>query len=138
MPPLSRYMIRMALLHLAFGFLAGGLMLAHKAFPYAPWVMRLLPWHIHSLFLGWTVQLAFGVAYWIFPRFALERPGDPRGRAGWAWASFGLLNAGVLSAGLAGAAGWGIGLALGAGLEAMGVLAFVIHLWPRVRPAIIQ
>ncbi|WP_322799140.1 hypothetical protein [Thermoflexus sp.] len=138
MPPLSRYMIRMALWHLAFGFLIGGLMLAHKAFPYAPWVMRLLPWHIHSLFIGWTVQLAFGVAYWIFPRFALERPGDPRGRTGWAWASMGWLNAGVLGAGLAGATGWGIGIALGVGLEALGVLAFVIHLWPRVRPAIIR
>ncbi|HXF70493.1 MAG TPA: hypothetical protein VNK89_11890 [Thermoflexus sp.] len=138
MPPLSRYMIRMALAHLAFGFLIGGLMLAHKAFPYAAWVMRLLPWHIHSLFIGWTLQLAFGVAYWIFPRFALERPGDPRGRAGWAWASGVLLNAGVFIAGLSGAIGWGMGLALGGVLEALGVFAFVVHLWPRIRPAIPQ
>jgi hypothetical protein len=84
MPPLSRYMVRLALLHLALGFFFGGLMLAHKAFPIAPWAMRLLPWHIHGLLIGWTIQLAFGVAYWIFPRFALERPGDPRGRVGWA------------------------------------------------------
>lgn len=136
MPPLSVYMVRMALIHLAFGFLLGGLMLAHKAFPYAPEVIRLLPWHIHSLFLGWTIQLAFGVAYWIFPRFALERPGDPRGRAAWAWASLVLLNAGVLVAGLSGAIGWGVGLAGGAALEALGVLAFAIHLWPRIRPAV--
>ncbi len=137
MPPLSRYMVRLALLHLALGFFFGGLMLAHKAFPIAPWAMRLLPWHIHGLLIGWTIQLAFGVAYWIFPRFALERPGDPRGRAGWARASLVLLNAGVLCAGPAGAMGWGPGLALGSALETLGVLAFVIHLWPRVRPAVL-
>jgi hypothetical protein len=48
-----------------------------------------------------------------------------------------LLNAGVLCAGPAGAMGWGPGLALGSALETLGVLAFVIHLWPRVRPAIL-
>ena len=52
MPPLSRYMVRLALLHLALGFFFGGLMLAHKAFPIAPWAMRLLPWHIHGLLIG--------------------------------------------------------------------------------------
>ncbi len=139
MPRLSRWMVRAAFLHLAYGFLFGGLMLLQKAWPLYPQAMALLPWHIHAMLIGWTVQFAFGVAFWIFPRFALERPGDPRGRTGLAWAAFGLLNAGVV---LAGAGAWiplpaAAGLPfLGATLEAAGVGAFLIHLWPRIRPAV--
>ncbi|MCB0052912.1 MAG: hypothetical protein KDE24_25585, partial [Caldilinea sp.] len=82
------------------------------------------------LLMGWTVQLAFGVAFWILPRWQTQR-GDVRP----AWAAFILLNSGIWLVVLA---GWFNGsawlLAAGRLLEAVAVLAFVSHVWPRVKP----
>ena len=68
MPHLSRLFMRAALVYLGFGFTLGALLLANKGIPFAPFVWGLLPAHIEFLLLGWFLQLAFGVAYWILPR----------------------------------------------------------------------
>jgi hypothetical protein len=131
MPRLSVWMIRAALTHLGIGFLFGGLMLANKGVPFEPRLWRLLPVHIDLLLIGWLLQLAMGVAFWIAPRFS-DRP-----RYGRAWlvgAAFILLNSGVLLSaggdwsGTPGATlvGWGCILTAG--------LCFVIHLVPRIKP----
>jgi hypothetical protein len=65
------------LVPLALGVLIGGLLLANKALPFWPWLWRLRAAYIQLLLLGWTVQFAFGVAFWILPR--LMASGD-RGR----------------------------------------------------------
>lgn len=134
MPRLSRYMVRASLVHLVTGFLIGGLMLAHKAVPVHPAVPALLGWHVHALLFGWTVQLAFGVAYWTFPRLASWGFAHPRGYPGPAWAAFFLINGGVLLAGPGGLIGGPPAGALGTLLEVLGVGAFGLHLLPRLRP----
>lgn len=131
MPRLSRWFIRAALLYLAMGFTIGALMLANKGMPFAAWLWRLRSTHIEVLLVGWTMQLALGVAYWILPRF-----GGKRGDETSAWAAFGLLNVGVLLVGLEAALGLAplVGLA-GKLAEVAAAAAFARHAWPRIKPA---
>lgn len=134
MPRLSVWFLRAALLHLAVGFTFGALLLWNKALPLAPQASaltwRLLPAHMEILLVGWTVQLALGVSFWILPRWQSAR-GDERP----AWVAFFLLNAGVL---LVAAAAFAPGLAwvaaLGRTLEVGAAAAFALHAWPRVKP----
>ncbi len=97
MPRLSVWLIRTALIYLAAGFTFGALLLFHKGVPLTPSMWRLLPAHIEFVLIGWTMQLAMGVAFWILPRFAR---GTARGDERWVWAAYMLLNAGVLAVGL--------------------------------------
>ena len=132
MPRLSVWMIRTALIHLAIGFALGALLLAQRGMPLSPMIPRLRPAHIELLLLGWTVQLAMGVAFWILPRFRL---GAERGDERPAWLAYGLLNAGVASAALGGAGLAWSGLQLwGRCAEALAAGAFAVHAWPRVKP----
>ena len=73
MPRLSVWSIRTAMLYLGLGFLWGALMLFEKGAPVAPSLLRLLPMHIEFVLIGWTMQLAMGVAFWILPRFSHGR-----------------------------------------------------------------
>ncbi len=134
MPRLSVWYLRAALLHLATGFTFGALLLWNKAQPFGAqigaWTWRLLPAHMEFLLIGWTVQLALGVAYWILPRWRSQR-GDVRP----AWAAFFMLNAGVLivtAAPIVPALTWPV--ALGRALEVAAAAAFAWHAWPRVKP----
>jgi hypothetical protein len=129
-PRLSCWFIRAALIYLALGFTLGSLLLFHKGVPLHPLVWRLLPAHIEFLLLGWTAQLALGVAFWILPRFGGSR-GDERP----AWAAFVLLNAGVWLAGAgASLAAPGVIPFLGRAAEVGAAVAFAVHAWPRIRP----
>ncbi|MEZ4614036.1 MAG: hypothetical protein R2867_00780 [Caldilineaceae bacterium] len=96
MPRLSIWLVRAALCHLFVGFTIGALLLAHKGIPFAPWLWRLLPAHMEFLLLGWTLQLAMGVAFWILPRFYTTRP-----RSWLVWLAWAALNSGVLLVALA-------------------------------------
>jgi cbb3-type cytochrome oxidase subunit 1 len=131
MPRLSVWFIRSALCYLAIGLLAGAVLLANRDVSLGPWVAHLRPVHIEFLLMGWTVQLALGVAFWILPRY---RTGAERGREELAWISYGLLNTGVITA----AAGPAVGLPpavplLGHAAEALAAAAFSLHAWPRVK-----
>lgn len=130
MPRLSRLFVRAALASLVAGYGLGAVVLAAKGLGGPGWAWRLLPWHMELLLVGWSIQLAMGVAYWILPRFQYHR-GDPRP----AWLALVLVNAGV--------AVIGVGAALGAppwvpwagrAIEAAAVAAFAAHAWPRVKP----
>lgn len=130
MPRLSCWFIRAALVYLAVGFTFGALILFNKGVPLTPMLWRLLPVHIEFLLLGWTGQLAIGVAFWILPRFSSQR-----GRPGAAYLAFFLLNIGVLLA--------SIGpllavptplLVMGRVAEAGSAVALAVHAWPRVKP----
>ena len=130
MPRLSIWMVRTALSYLLLGFTFGALLLAHKGIGLHPMLWRLLPLHIEFLLIGWTLQLAMGVAYWILPRFLSKR-----GREGLAWVAYLLLNSGlcciVLSVVIP---TWGGVAAVGRGLEALAAIAFALHAWPRIKP----
>lgn len=130
MPRLSCWFIRAALLYLAGGITLGALLLFHKGIPFQPFAWRLLPTHIEFLLFGWTVQLAMGVAFWIFPRFWRSRGNEKP-----AWLAFGLINLGVWLA--------GVGplldtppllILLGRLAEAGAALAFATHAWSRIKP----
>jgi hypothetical protein len=138
MPLVSRVMVRTALLHLALGSTIGGLLLAEKGLGLLPWLWLLRPSHVHLLLVGWTVQLACGVAVWMLPR--LDAAGD-RGNLGLVWLCYGALNGGValaaLHAPLAAALGgvppaWP--LVVAGLLYAVAALAAVAHVWRRVLP----
>jgi hypothetical protein len=96
MPRLSCWFLRASLLYLAVGFTLGALLLFHKGIPLHPALWRLLPPHIEFVLLGWTMQLAMGVAFWILPRY---RQGSEHGREVTAGLAFVLLNGGVLMVG---------------------------------------
>jgi hypothetical protein len=126
---LSVWFIRTGLVHLGLGFSVGALLLFHKGVPLAAALWRMLPLHIELVLVGWTVQLGMGVAFWILPRW-----GTARGNEALAWLAYGLLNAGVLSAGLGQWLGGPAAVpGLGRGLELLAALAFALHAWPRVK-----
>lgn len=130
MPRLSVWIIRAALLHLGVGFTFGALMLSNKGIPFEWRIWRLVPTHMELLILGWTLQLAMGVAFWIMPRFSGQ---DRYRRVPAAWAAFGLLNAGIIVVAIAGWVG-GAELALvGRIAELLSALLFGYHLWPRIK-----
>ncbi|MDX1663777.1 MAG: hypothetical protein R3272_08285 [Candidatus Promineifilaceae bacterium] len=130
MPPLSIWYTRVATVHLLTGFTIGALMLANKGVAFAPWLWRLRPAHMELLLLGWLVQFAMGVAFWIVPR-RWEQP--RRGNVIGARIALVLLNAGVVLVVLGSLVQDLPALtAVGRLLELLAALAFVSHIWPRV------
>lgn len=132
MPRLSVWMVRAALLHLGIGFTIGAVMLYNKGNPIDPSIWRFLAAHIDFLLLGWTMQLAMGVAFWIMPRFS----GDRKYGVEWlAWLAMILVNAGVIA--VAGSSWGGVGanfmMLAGRSAELLAAVTFAIHIWPRIR-----
>jgi cbb3-type cytochrome oxidase subunit 1 len=130
MPRLSQWMVRAAFGYLLLGFTVGALLLAHKGLPLHPILWSWLPAHIEFLLLGWIVQLAMGVAFWILPRF-WEKPSRPR--ENFALAAFVLLNLGIwlVVAGTTFQLGRGALLA-GRVVELGAVVLFGVHGWGRI------
>lgn len=138
MPTLSRWCVRAALAYLVVGMGMGSWMLIVQARrghgPGAPWAAL----HAHLLLVGFLLLLIFGVAFWMFPKVAGQRPGREVG-----WVAFYLLNAGLLLRVLAeplsdrgrGAAVWDVLLGVAAVLPALAAVAFAFAVWPRVRAA---
>ncbi|HZD10167.1 MAG TPA: hypothetical protein VE553_02405 [Candidatus Binatia bacterium] len=130
MPRLSRYLVRLALIHLGAGFTIGALMLANKGLSFDAGLWRLRPAHIEILVVGWLIQFAMGVAFWIAPRF-WEKP--VRGNVAGAWLAMILLNAGVWTVAVSSCSGLPAGFVLaGRLLEGFAALSFGWHLWPRI------
>ncbi len=131
MTRLSVWPVRTALIYLGVGFLIGALMLFEKGARIDPALLSMLPMHIEFVMIGWTLQLAMGVAFWILPRFSR---GAAHGNQTLGWMAYGLLNIGVLSV--------GIGLWLnvppivpliGRLAELLAAISFMLHAWPRIK-----
>ena len=137
MPTLSRYFLRGGLLCLALGMVPGGIILLQKGTGWLPFAWILLPAHTYLVLIGGISQCTLGVCYWILPRVGGR---TTRGNTTLAWLSYALLNAalglvvfhlpiqafyGATAANLA-FAGAGI-------LQSLAALAFVLHIWPRIR-----
>jgi len=131
MPRLSVWFVRCSLIYLFLGFTFGGLILANKGFPFAPWVWSLLPAHMEFLLLGWMVQLTMGVAFWILPRF---RSGSPRGNIELVWSAFVILNMGIVLVAVQPFFSMAWLTQTGRILETVSVLLFVLASWQRVKP----
>lgn len=134
MPRLSVWFIRASLVYLAIGFTFGALILANKGLGFYPVVWNALPIHIEVLLLGWFVQFAFGVAFWILPRLKQD---SPRGNETLILVAFVMLNLGIVliivetifkAQGLE----W-----IGRLAEVVGVAAFIVGSWQRVKPTIV-
>lgn len=135
MPRLTVCMVRAALLHLAAGFLVGGFLLWEKGVGGIPWAWRLRALHVHLLTLGWVLQLAWGVAFWMLPRFTTTQDGkmvQRRGRERWAWAAFILINLATMSV-VAGIFEGRIAPVLAMTLMVVATLCFAIHAFPRIK-----
>jgi hypothetical protein len=131
-------MVKTSLAWLLSGFVLGGLMMVDRVVP-GSWRAWLLPTHGHMLFVGWFVQFAIGIAYWLLPR--KRRPEMPVGyRENLAFIGWGMLNAGLLlrvvgepmeRVGDAGTVSISI-LSISAVLQVAAILMFIAQLWPRI------
>lgn len=127
MPTVTQWALRTALGCAALTMVVG-VLLAWPGAPALPY-----PTYLHLFTVGWLSNLIFGVAHWMFPRASAERP---RGNVRFAWAGWGLLNAGlvlrVAGEGLLGAQ-FPVALLVSALLQLLAIWAWVVHLWPRVK-----
>jgi hypothetical protein len=128
-PSLSVRFVRASLLYLLVGFTLGALLLAQKGISFYPPIWLVFPVHIEFLLVGWLIQLAMGVGFWIFPRFGT---GAARGNERLISAAFWLLNTGLLLAALQ---IW-LSFALVAArlLESAAIIVYVSGSWSRIKP----
>jgi hypothetical protein len=131
MPRLSCWFIRASLIYLTVGFTLGALLLAYKGLPFLPALWLVLPAQIEFLLVGWVVQLALGMAFWILPRFG---QGEPRGNERLIWLSFVLLNLGILLVSMQAIIPLPYLPLSGRVFEIAGVAAFIGGSWKRIRP----
>ena len=139
MPRLSQLIIRTALVWLAVGYTIGGLLLLNKGIPLLPWLWTLRFTHVHLLLVGWMVQVACGVAFWILPRLDA---GGSRGNERLGWLCYAALNIGVVLAALHDPLTMVIGesaitrsmLVIAGVLYIIAITAFVAHAARRVVP----
>ena len=144
MPLLTRCAIRMALLYLLLGFVIGGLLISAKAGVVDVRAWLWLPSHVDLLLVGWMIQMAIGMAYWILPRLRMSAQADhlTRGCSVLAWLAFVLLNVGLgLAAGLGILRYWLPDLLwlsntfpLGIVLQVLALIIFATYAWSRVIP----
>lgn len=138
MPSLTRWYIKIALVYFFLALVAGIFLAARQVWTNLLPSTDLSPVYIHLLVEGWITMLIIGVAFWMFPIYTHEQP---RGSLRLGWASFILLNFGLLlriivepASGMAGASHyWGGLLAAAAVLQWLGGIAFVANIWARVK-----
>jgi hypothetical protein len=83
-----------SLLYFCGGFLLGGLLLIAEASG-ATWGSAYSVVHAHILFVGWFVQFAIGIAYWLLPR--RKTPEKPLGyNTSLAYVAYSLANVGMV------------------------------------------
>ena len=135
MPLLTRLLIKTSFVYLFLGLMLGILLVIQREG--LPSAAGLFPIYFHLLAIGWLSSLIFGIGYWMFPNFSLEKP---RGCETLGWAVFILMNAGLLPRAVAeplsrrypgGVRGWL--LLVSAVLQWMAGLSFVINSWGRIK-----
>ncbi len=138
MPPLSRAFIKAGLIDFILALIAGALTVARPVITSLPPTISLLyPVYLHLLMVGWVTQLIMGVGYWMFPKLTKE---TPRGSERLGWATFILLNVGLVLRALSEPLvvvkpEWNLGwvLALSAVLQLIAGWGFVINTWRRIK-----
>ena len=137
MPILTRLFIKTSFLYLIAALFIGAALVGRSVWHLPPWLAGLSPVYFHLLMVGWVTQLIFGVAYWMLPKYSQKQP---HGFDSVWWATFGLLNAGVLLRAVAEplrtvspTALWGWLLAASAILQWLAGIAFVFNAWLRTK-----
>jgi len=131
MPRQSVWFVKASLAYLAAGFTFGGLMLANKGILISPFLFTLLPAHMEFLLIGWMVQLAMGVVFWIVPRFSGAKP---RGKVYLIILAFWLLNLGIGLVALQPYVNVDGLTFTGRSMEAVAVICFGVGTWKRIKP----
>lgn len=137
MPILTRLFIKTSFLYLIVALLIGVLLVGRSVWQLPAWLAGLSPVYFHLLMVGWVTQLIFGVAYWMLPKYSQQQP---HGFDSVWWATFWLLNIGVLLRAIAeplratpSTALWGWLLATSAVLQWLAGIAFVFNAWLRTK-----
>jgi hypothetical protein len=137
MPPLTRWFIKTSLICFVAALLVGVALMAQSGLGLSIPIPSLGPVFFHLFMVGWVAQLIFGVVYWMFPKYSREKP---RGSESLGWATYILLNAGLLFRFLGEPlhtaqpeARWGWLLAVSAVAQWLAGLAFVANTWGRVK-----
>ncbi len=141
MPRITRVFIKTALVYFVAALLIGVLLAVRAFVPALDVLSGLWPVYWHLFMVGWVTQLIAGVAYWMFPKFSRAQP---RGSDTLAWATYALLNAGLLLRALG--EPWlaapppglspellRVSVAASALLQWAGGMAFVANTWLRVK-----
>lgn len=137
MPPLTRWFIKSSLVFFVAALITGLAQSARSVIEVPELFGALGPVYFHLFLVGWISQLIFGVVFWMFPKYSMERP---RGSETLGWVTFGCINLGLVLRAISeplvaqGASGvWGWLLGLSALLQWVGGMAFVTNTWPRVK-----
>jgi hypothetical protein len=139
MPPLSRWYIKLALAYFVAALAVGALQVLQAPLRLPAVLAVTGPAYVHMLVVGWITQMIFGVAYWMFPRYA-PPPAAPRGNNALAVATLVLLNVGLLVRVVVepvrawrpeALPGWP--LVVAALAQWLAAVGFAINTWPRVK-----
>lgn len=141
MPSITRLFVKTSLVYLVVALLLGAALAAAPLTGNGIPIGGVWPVYWHLFMVGWVTQLIAGVAYWMFPKYSRERP---RGFEAVGWATYALINLGLILRFLAEPAlaqgwsalplvAWQTMLALSALLQWAGGLALVVNTWPRVK-----
>jgi hypothetical protein len=150
MPSTSRAFVKASVLYLVIGAILGALLFVSRWVPMDPRIAAFKVSHVQFLVVGWLTQLILGVAWWLFPPLPIGlRPDEPRparrgqaqrGREPLFWATFVLLNAGILLRALfepiyalTQAQVYGLLTAVSGLCLLAAAVAFVVNMWGRVR-----
>ncbi len=138
MPTITRWILKTSLVYFLLALIVGLLQSTAPLFPENTLmdVFRSIePVRIHLLVVGWITQLIFGVAIWMFPKYTREKP---RGSASLGWASYVLLNFGLVLRAIGESAAqpgtiFGWMLVVSSGCLWLAGLAFLLITWPRIK-----
>jgi hypothetical protein len=137
MPLLTRWYIRSAFVYLAAALLLAILLALPLSMNVPVFIRAMNPAYFHLFLVGWVTQMIFGVIFWMFP---IITRAQPRGNERLGWASYILLNVGLLLRVVAeplttvrSETGVGWLLAVSALLQWLAAVLFVILAWPRIK-----
>jgi hypothetical protein len=137
MPLLTRWYIRSAFVYLAAALLLAILLALPLSMNVPVFIRAMNPAYFHLFLVGWVTQMIFGVIFWMFP---IITRAQPRGNERLGWASYMLLNVGLLLRVVAEPltavrpeTGVGWLLAVSALLQWLAAVLFVILAWPRIK-----
>jgi cbb3-type cytochrome oxidase subunit 1 len=137
MPTLTRWFIRSALIYLMAALLLAFFLALNPRMSLPAFLSFMTPAYFHLFMVGWVTQMIFGVVYWMFPIITRQ---EPRGSERLGWATYILLNTGLLlrvlgepMIGLRPNSNWGWLLVISAVLQWLAAVFFVFNSWPRIK-----